>query len=205
MVGRFDSRGAFDQGDHSGGIVATANFSYDPAAQEPTYDVDASSVSVTSQGDITTAGYEAMGIAAAASKGDVSVVSDGDIATAGEGAMGILASGQNVTVKSTSAIATEGDGAFGIAVVDIQMVNGDAEITGNGVSGDISVTGDIMIAAGVYRERRRRHGRLCVQLGRRRQGHDGQVATSGRDGRQLLHVGGRSADFGQRNRHSQRR
>jgi uncharacterized protein with beta-barrel porin domain len=86
-------------GDGAAGIYATSSLG--------------GAVTVTSTGNITTAGNQAFGIAAGG--GTVTVTSTGNITTAGNHASGIFASGVGVvTVTSTGNVAATGDGANGI-------------------------------------------------------------------------------------------
>jgi uncharacterized protein with beta-barrel porin domain len=74
-------------------------------------------VTLTSTGNITTAGTSAYGIFADANSAGVTVTSTGNIATTGAQAHGIYALGLNgsaVTVTSTGNISTSGDSAYGI-------------------------------------------------------------------------------------------
>jgi len=95
--------------DFSGGIVATRYFGLDDDTGEAVYDYRATSVSVTNDGNITTLGKSAAGIAAGATGGTVSVDSRGTITTSGQFSDGIFATGGGVTIASEGDI-TANDG-----------------------------------------------------------------------------------------------
>src|SRR5690606_27437213 len=131
-------------GDLSSGIIAMRDYGVDPNTGEVYFDDAAQSVSVTSEGNITTAGDGSLGIAAGAGAGTATVTSVGDISTAGEFGIGIGAAGQAVTIQSDGSITTGGAYGHGIIVAgDFAMVGEDPE-TMAAVAGDISiVAGDV--------------------------------------------------------------
>jgi uncharacterized protein with beta-barrel porin domain len=124
----------------------------------------ASAVTVTSTGNITTAGSNASGIVASGS-GAVTVTSTGNIATAGANANGIIAEGSGtgaVTVTSSGNITTAGNQAVGIyaagtsGAVTVTSI-GNITTTGNYTNGiyatsaaavTVTSTGNISIAGG---------------------------------------------------------
>ena len=122
----------------------------------------AGAVTVTSTGNITTAGGSAVGIFASSNGGAVAVTSTGDISTVGTNANGIIGISDGAgpaTVTSTGNITTAGNGADGI------YAKGAGALT-------VTSTGNISTAGnGAFRD-------SSLQLWRRRHHGDHRPATS---------------------------
>src|SRR5690606_32776000 len=129
-------------GDLSSGIIAMRDYGVDPNTGDVSFDDAAQSVSVTSEGNITTAGNGSLGIAAGAGAGTATVTSVGDISTVGEFGVGIGAAGQAVTIVSDGSITT--GGAYGHGII----VAGDFAMVGEDPEAMAPVAGDITISAG---------------------------------------------------------
>jgi uncharacterized protein with beta-barrel porin domain len=122
------------------GITTTGDFAHGILARAYSGFSTPATVTVTSTGNITTAGNAAYGIAASSagytSTGPVSVISIGNITTAGSGARGIDANSTSyhrnagtVTVTSTGTIATQGGGATGISATSHAAYGSAAAVT----------------------------------------------------------------------------
>jgi uncharacterized protein with beta-barrel porin domain len=112
-----------------------------------------SSPTVTSTGNVTTAGYNAVGISAYARIGAITVTSTGNITTAGGYAHGIEASsygGGAVTVTSTGNITTAGTTAVGILVATADNLASAVTVTstGNITTAGTTATGIFALANG---------------------------------------------------------
>jgi uncharacterized protein with beta-barrel porin domain len=112
-----------------------------------------SSPTVTSTGNVTTAGYNAVGISAYARIGAITVTSTGNITTAGGYAHGIEASsygGGAVTVTSTGNITTAGTTAVGILVDTADNLASAVTVTstGNITTAGTTATGIFALANG---------------------------------------------------------